>query len=794
MVYKLILVFTLAIIHPYDVHAKLLIKRKSGTLIHSSSNIIPNRRLKEDKNGGSGGGGGEKAPSPPSAPAPAPAPFFVPTPTNDSNDKKQPEPTSKEETISFSLQPVYLTLQSPLYSSFYIEWLTKTYIQKYFEDIFKIEDIDISIKPINNNGRRNTRTRRLRRRTSQIQRKRQQQRRYHFLRHLNKNSDGIIYEILSSIQFQNKKAPTAELMENISQTIFDDEYLQVLVKNNIISEESLIEDANIISFTNPLNDDDNKTAKNGNGGNVDGASSNGNSETINGDGSRNKVKDKMIGGVIGSVALLCVASMMFVKMKRNKNDDESGHRHSPNDKSRSTDGHNVLFDAQIFARTLRRFNIGAGRRYDGDSSDEEDLDHDHHSHTRRRKNNRSLHNACSAATTTSINNNTDIVPNDDASAFETVYSTSQGHIPISPSLQQFFTASPNHKRTLSTLSKHDDVYSLDGSFAIDNRKPNMGEEMLDHVLSMNDYDSTIIIDEDDHESSSEFYENGISNSLLNESSDIVSEADASTFSFSNHVSNDVQSDTCEMLPNDNDRKYSESSSKRQKIEDLLETASIQPKQYYSPQKSHIIVEGISSSNALDEGVDIVRVSPSNTKPETPMNFISSATSFFNNLIDSNANQIYLESSQLNNSEISEFADFDNLELINGRDAHTHEMKTDTIEEEPRHKQSLHLDAGQPARISSRIVETERTEAIEIKRGASTFSMRNGNLKITVETSAPPPPKTPSRYPFQDINQAKHCKSGRSSNSSQHGCSDSESSNNEQDYPWYFEDESINHET
>lgn len=765
----LISIFLIVLLQPMQVHARLQIKGRSNTNTNTwatnASFLLYNDRLlkNNDKNGGEKNTPSSKPPPPP-PPAPPSSPSSsdkeIKKPTsennNNNNDNNKPSSSSSKDSISFPFQQFYLTFQildatssslNDIQESKILQ-VTKRHIDDYFYNMFTVDNIVISVKNLSNSRRK-------------LRRKQQYDHDHRRRWMLDDQQLEATYQISGSIQFQNNKAPTANLMDLISLQLFDDEYISLLEKKGITTDSIKAS----VSFNNP--NENGKDKEVGDGATTSGASNNNNLETIGGGETNNR--GGIIGGVLGSFAILCMASLLLVKMQR---DNKQG-----DDQDKSSNGGHSLLTSQIFEKTLRSFNLGS--RHNGASSDEEDnTGHDNGlNHKYRKPHHRGLRNNASK---TRVEKNTDVMTNDDGSVFETVYSIQGGlDPPVSPSLKRCFSMSPRRmtspginsysgkRRGQDTVSVvgADDTYSLNG--AIDEDKPNMGDEMLDHVLSMNDYDSSIIVIDPDSFNDENMQKSGdesVSNHDLGNNNDDdsaeISAADMSTFSFSHHYS-DAQS---------------VQSTKRQTIKDLRVAAS---KRYFSPEKSHIICEGTETS----PGIDVVRVSP---EKEKPISLVEKATSFFGSLVDGNDNDTSLDS-----NHFSAFGD----------DILDNDFQSPAqLEATP---SSNHREMEELPKISSRIVETEMTdvteatetgrnpqtemfESVEIgpnpltRTNTSNF-VKNRNFKITVETSAPPPPKTPDRYPFQDLNRGK--KNSRR-NMSAHDYSESESSDDE----YYSEDE------
>ena len=766
----LISIIVMVLLQPIQVHARLQIKGRSNS--KATNTFIPNddRLLKNNDDKSKNGSEKDTSSSPPPPPPPSPPssdtdikkPTSAPIKTPGNNNK--PSSSSSKDSMSFPFQQFYLTFQTTSSSGddtssslddieeSKILQVTKRHIDDYFYNMFKVVNIVISVRKITKSNRRL---------------RRQQQ--YDPLYRRMEDTNEATYTISGSIQFQNDSAPTANLMEVISLQLFDDRYILMLEKKGITTDSLKAS----VSFTNPNESKIDKGVVDG-ATTGDGSSNNNNLETIGGGGSN---RGGIIGGVLGSFAILCMASLLFVKMKR---DNKQG-----DDQDNSNRGGHSLLTSQIFERTLRGFNFVS--RHNGESSDEEDnrmTGHDHGpKHKYRRTHRGGLRNH---ATKTHMAKNTDVMTNDDGSVFETVYSIQGGHAPpLSPSLKLCFSISPR-RMTSHGINSHngkgrgndivsvvgaDDTYSLNGSFAIDDGKPNMGDEMLDHVLSMNDYDSNIIVIDPDsfngvksQKSGDELISNHDlenNNDALNDSAEI-SEADISTFSFSNHFS-DAPS----------------GQKKRQTIRDLRIAAS---KRYFSPEKNHIIFE----RTATSPGIDIVRVSPEKQKP---ISIVGKATSDIGSLMDVNDSDTSHDSNQF--SAVGEDI------LDNDSQSPAQFAATANTQEHVNHQSSHYEGMEEPLKISSRIMETEFTEAniwpnpqtdtfeaVEIgpnpltRTNTSNF-VKNRKFKITVETSAPPPPKTPERYPFQDLNRGKKVNNSQRVMST-HNYSESDSSDDEDD--------------
>lgn len=366
-----------------------------------------------------GGQGNKKT----KAPVPAPSPVAAPTPPFGGFVKV------------VDLEPFYLTLTSNddaneiIVDKEQLQLFIKLYFDFYFQNndnSYSLLDSEFSATILSDANNNNRKKRRILVTDSSVTK---------------------VVQIDGSTSFDKTKAPTKPELDILVGEIFGDEFVNVIeIQDFGTSIGSITAE---VSFTNPNAPE---------------------SETIGGGSNAGGIS----GGVIGAVAVMCMASLAYIKYKQKR--------------------HNVDKDPEKEQSTTP-----SPAKYDFVK--------------RNRNNNRSERKKNSKRKTST----TDVVANNDGSVFETVYS-----IPVSSSLKKFFNPSNLNKGDDNNNEADDDDFSLNGSVAIDESKPNIGDKMLNEVLALSHIDADNLV-------------SPISN--LDDTHGMVDSMDMSNYTFSHESNN-----------------------------------------------------------------------------------------------------------------------------------------------------------------------------------------------------------------------------------------------------------------
>lgn len=258
-------------------------------------------------------------------------------------------------------------------------------------------------------------------------------------RSLISNSDGktkTIIQMDGFARFDASNAPTKDEMKVLEKVIFDDEYV------NHIEQMKGITDSNVPLQVQMAFDKSDFDLNTGTGS--------GSFEQIGG-GSNGNNAGGIAGGVIGAFVVFCVASLLFVKLRRGNDNEEE-----KEENKRST----LKTSASL---VKKRNNIYINHPIGNDAKQDE-----------------------KKSTSKKRSQKTDIMANDDGSVFEMIFPNSQ--ISLSHGLRKVFATSPQSspQRINTSPNDYDDAYSLDGSDGIDESKPNIGDQMLGQVLALNE--------------------------------------------------------------------------------------------------------------------------------------------------------------------------------------------------------------------------------------------------------------------------------------------------------------------
>jgi hypothetical protein len=299
------------------------------------------------------------------------------------------------------------------------------------------------------------------------------------------NNNEYTIGVYSSATFEQSQSPiNQEEMNQIQQLIFNKAVFMPLLNQNLnqITKESVM----IADVT--FKDDNNNGLT---------------TPPVDIIGGNNGSTGGIVGGVVGALVVFCVASFMFIKYRKNqdvKQKTNNGIHHDTTSTSTTKKKKVVTSvytndDGDIFEMVYKKSEKAAADR---------DTDGDAHvglqQHQKEVSLSPSLKQYFSSSSTTR-----DATAATAAAARSTATTTA---IPLQTRNYSSLSQSSLHSNQYNNNNNnkdnddnHDDTddYSIDGSIAIDTSKPNVGEVMLKHVLSMNNYSNDIYDDDDDDE-------------------------------------------------------------------------------------------------------------------------------------------------------------------------------------------------------------------------------------------------------------------------------------------------------
>ena len=667
----------------------------------------------------------------PTTPSPTAIPTVsTPPPVREPTQNPPPSPPSGGTTIytTLKLSPFYLTLTSESTASFNLDTTTlvketKQYFDNYISSKVpayspEVSQLDITIME------ESTRLRKRRKLSNEDNKDGS-----------NNNNPYKIVEIQSEAAFSNTEVPTADEMKEMQLQIFDEEYINKI--ESIDATYSFGSFKATASATYPqLNEND-----------VGDVGDKSEDETTIG-GNMNYIDDEKggtnIGGVAGGVSaalvLLCVASLLYVKSKRAKEQDGQQRKQK------------TLFPISQSEDDLKDDWMKGGTFSSTQDEDQEG----------RRKEKYSSRHTTYVLAEGNVNSNAHIVSNDDGSGFEAIYKI-QGE--LSPNLTNLYS-SPSRMAKSCSMSVRSkamqsiDNYSLDGSYALDTTN-NTGDAMLGRVLALNSYQC-------------ETLESPEVTSQCNESASV----DISMYSYSHEAQGDFE--TIWNKKSAVKATKTGSPSQRQTIKDLRAAAALN---HSSPQKDVIVFDGSPTiSPAIDEKIMNKREEV-HTQSQTLPNALRT-TSLMDECLSSQGSV----ASNMDNSQDSFDSGLDNSiteELEDDSVQVSHDTKqnqikpnsamlNDTNGVNKAEKQNGILQNVETEKLNEnyQVIETEKmignyqvieTEKLsDSKMIPKSFQRSSSNLpktkhrhKITITTAPPPqPPQTPEKFPIQSAKNIK----------------------------------------
>ncbi len=686
-----------------------------------------------ERTGVSSSSGGESRELKKKTSSPVASPSF-PTFTPPSQPS-QPSPSNLLY-ITIELSPIHLTLTSTSdqfelggREVLKILRVTKNHFKKYFSSSHDFSLKEVSFQIENKQNIDGNRRRRLLLRADEESWREEEKRsinpkwQQNTQRHL-AGRKGVAIEITGNATFENDSAPKQDKIKERQKEIFSNSYtdsIKTEVFGNAVTVEvsfGIDDKTNVEQGNETVSTNDHSTTEeisSGNGGSKTG-------ETV--------------AGAMSALAVVGVATAVFIKFQRNKQSKKHGHLELSTLGNRNNDINNDSYydENHRYSVVYEMKNMGDYNKFEeGNKISQNNWENN----PSRLEHNSSQSKGISPG-------NVIISNNDDGSVIEAVYASP---VKLSSNFSRYFSASPrrakdpsrspSNQTNIATAVVPDDTYSLDGSYAIDNEKPTNGDNMLGHILSMNSYngglaspDATSAPNEDDP---------------IEDDSALV--GDLSVYSYSNEYSADCQSVISAKTSasafsvaagQKGGSKYS--LFKKKTIHDLGTVAACNSQA--SPERDDRIIFEVSPSNP---GINVVSshrpheivANQSKSIACSPSPEINLLDETFSN--DGSSSGILLDEEEGGEEEEEEIPS-----TANRLQQSLHNAVSTSKREE-------HQDSHRVSYDCCNIVPTETINMNnpEICRTSSTIAERRHQHKITVTTSAPPPPpRTPEKFPLQ----------------------------------------------